>query len=270
MPDVPYIWNKTHVDVVIENAAEDITVREKTVAAFFTTLEVDGFSSGNVIRVMNAGYDTVPKILQMTTLDFESIEGFKTKMAEKIHGSIQKKIEAASLLDIMVASNKLGRGLGEKKMRPIIEAYPTILTSSETPDEKIERLTKLKGIGKENAKEFVTNIPGFLEFMRECGLESKLLVENSVVLAEEPTVIPSNHSLYQKKIVMTKVRDKEIIGALERVGAVLEDSIKKDTFVLIVKSKEDKSNKIDFAIKNNIPIMTPEEFRISYFPNGME
>ena len=266
MPDVPYIWNETHVDVLLENAADDITVREKNITTFFVNLEVDGLSSGNVKRLMNAGYDTVPKILKMTKQDFESVEGFKTKMAEKIHGSIKSKVEAASLLDIMVSSNKLGKGLGEKKMRPIMEEYPTILTSSETPNQKIDMLKTLKGIGKENANEFVTNIPAFLEFIKDCELESKLSAKEPAVLAEPVTIPPENieHPLYRKKIVMTKVRDKMIIDALGKFGATLEDSIKKDTFVLVVKSKDDKSNKTDFAVKNNIPIMTPEEFKSAY------
>jgi hypothetical protein len=166
----------------------------------------------------------------------------------------------------MVASNKLGKGLGEKKMGPIIETYPSILTSSEPPNQKIEMLTRVKGIGKENANEFVTNIPVFLEFVRECELESKVFEEirQSDVLVEPAVTISLDHPLYKKKFVMTKVRDKTIIDALRQFGATLEDSIKKDTFVLIVKSKEDKSNKIDFAIKNNIPIMTPEEFKTAY------
>jgi hypothetical protein len=63
---------------------------------------------------------------------------------------------------------------------------------------------------------------------------------------------------------MTKVRDKEVISFMASQGATLEDSMKKDTFVLIVKSKEDMSNKTEYAVKNGIPIMTVEEFKGKY------
>jgi NAD-dependent DNA ligase len=264
MPDVPYVWSDTHVDIMLENIAEDPIVREKNITVFFTELEVDGLSTGNVKRLIKAGYDSVSKILKMSKSDFESIEGFKTKMADKIYSSIHEKIDKASLLDIMVASNKLGKGLGEKKIRPIIETFPNILTSPENPEQKIEMLKSIKGIGKENATEFVTNIGIFMDFLRECELEGKLEGE---IISEEPIVttnIDKSHPLYGKKIVMTKVRDKSIINALSNYGASLEDSIKKDTFALIVKSKEDKSNKTEFAEKNGIPIMTVEEFKIKY------
>jgi hypothetical protein len=63
---------------------------------------------------------------------------------------------------------------------------------------------------------------------------------------------------------MTKVRDKTIIEGLARVGGVLDDGITKTTFVLVVKSKEDVSNKTKYAVDHGIPIMTPAEFIAAY------
>ena len=166
MPDVPYKWSDKHVDIMLENKDEDVTVKEKNITAFFVELEVDGLSSGNVKRIMKAGFDSIPKILLMTKADYENkVEGFKGKMAEKIYNGIKEKVASANLLTVMKASNMLGRGLGERKLRPILERYPTILTSKEAPDEKIKMLRAIDGIGPENAKSFVANIPAFLAFL---------------------------------------------------------------------------------------------------------
>jgi NAD-dependent DNA ligase len=262
MPDVPYTWTDTHVDIILENVEDDITVREKSATQFFVFLKVDGLSIGNVNRLFEAGFDTVAKIIKMSKADFEKVEGFKTKMAEKIHTSIHAHLEKATLLDIMVASNKMGRGLGERKIKPILEAYPDILTSSDSPEVKQGKLLDVKGIGKENSKEFVQNIPGFLAFLKECDLEGKLEAQTPKSSREAST----SHPLYKKKIVMTKIRDKEIIDAIEKNGGTLENSMTQDVFALIVKSKEDKTVKTDYAVKHNIPIMTPEEFREAYLP----
>jgi NAD-dependent DNA ligase len=265
MPLVPYSWTATKVDIVLENAGEDITVREKNITAFFVSLEVEGLSSGNVKRIMTAGFDTIAKILKMTKEDFKKVEGFKEKMIEKVFNGIHEKVGKASILDIMVASNVLGRGLGERKLKPIIEKYPNILTTNETNEEKIKMLREIEGIGPENAKSFVSNIPVFMDFLKECSLEGKLSEAPKRV---ESTMVESNVNtsgpLYQKKIVMTKIRDKEIIDYLVKVGASLEDNIKKDTFVLIVKTHDDVSNKTKYATENKIPIMTPQEFRDKY------
>ena len=266
MPLVPYVWNKTHVDVLLENPNEDVTVQEKNVTLFFVSLEVDGLAKGNIKKLFQKGKTTVPAILKMSVSDFETVEGFKTKMAEKLYNSIQEKVKNASLLDIMVASGKLGRGLGERKINPILSKYPDILTQCESDEVKENMLREVDGIGKENAHEFVKNIPSFMRFLKECDLEDKLrgvrIQQETAVL--QNTFVNTGHPLFGKKIVMTKVRDKEIIDFMNKNGMTLEDSMKKDIFVLIVKAKEDKSNKTTFAEKNGIPIMTVEEFKAKY------
>ena len=66
---------------------------------------------------------------------------------------------------------------------------------------------------------------------------------------------------------MTKVRDAEIIDYLKKMGGVLDDNMSKKTFVLIVKSLDDVSNKTKKAVAENIPIMTPEMFKKEYMSN---
>jgi len=267
MPDVKYHWTDTHVDIVLDNIGEDETVLEKNVTAFFTGLDVQGLSTGNVKRILKAGFNSVPKILKMSKTDFEGVEGFKSKMIEKVYTSIHEKVDNASLLEIMAASNLFGRGIGERKIKPILDVYPNILTTTESSEQKITMLKEIKGIGKENAKSFVDHIAGFLAFLKECDLEGKLsgkaVLQNTLI--EEVSVnVDKSNPLFEKHIVMTKVRDQKIIDELKRVGGVLDDSIGKKTFVLIVKSKDDVSNKTKYADEHDIPIMTPDEFIAKY------
>jgi hypothetical protein len=76
--------------------------------------------------------------------------------------------------------------------------------------------------------------------------------------------VDTSNPLYGKKIVMTKVRDQEIIRELKARGASLEDTIGSKTFVLIVKSMDDVSNKTKYAVEHGIPIMTPDAFKEKY------
>ena len=262
MPLIPYIWNKTHVDILLENPEEDVGVQEKNVTLFFTTLEVDGLAKGTVHKLFKAGKTSVADILQMTETDFRQIEGFQEKTAKKLFHGIRDKVASASLLDIMVASGKLGRGLGHRKIAPILEAYPDVLTSTSSPQEKETRLKTIAGIGPENAREFVKNIPSFLEFLRTCNIESKLIPSKKDVIKEIAET--ARGPLSGKKIVMTKVRDPDIISFMTNQGGFLENTMKKDILALIVKTKDDKSNKTEYAEKNGIPIMTVEEFKQKY------
>ena len=260
MPDLPYHWSETHVDAILDNVGDDMVVKEKNITSFFSDLGVDGLSSGNVKRIMKAGYTTLPLILHMRKEDFEKVEGFKEKMINKIYNGIQEKVEKATLVEIMAASNLFGVGIGLKKIKPIMESYPNILQSSQTNEEKIGMLRTVPSIGPESAKTFVENISKFLEFLQEAKLEDKLTKKENKVLVE----IKKDHILNGKKIVMTKVRDKYIIEQLEKVGATLENNISKNTDILIVKSYDDVSNKVNKAKEMKLPIFTPADFVKEY------
>ena len=263
MPDVAYEWTDTHVDIKLKDPSKDVTVIEKNITNFFVHLEVDGLSTGNIKRIMNAGFSSIPSILHMKKSDFEKVEGFKSKMIDKIYLGIQEKVGKASLLDIMVASGKFGRGLGERKIRPILDMYPSILESKKSHEEKTVMLKKVAGIGKETATDFVEGITSFLHFLKDCKLEHVLNTrEQSVNTVQEN--IDKEYPFYGKKVVMTKTRDKDIITFLTNSGAILEDSMKKDTVLLIVKSLDDTSNKTEYAKKNEIPILSVEGFNEKY------
>ena len=260
MPKDEYSWTESGVDIVLTNVGDNAVVREKNITMFFKSLEVDGLGEGNVKKLIKAGFDRVSKIIAMKKADFETVEGFKEKTAEKLSTGIKEKVGKASLIEIMVASNTLGRGVSTKNLELIMEAYPQILQSGESADEKVKMLVAIKGVGEKNAKAFVQNMGTFLEFLRECGLEGKLRDTTPKNVSVPVENVDITNPLYGKTIVMTKLRDKSIIDHLDKVGAKLGKSIKKDTFVLIVNSHEDKSNKTEYALKNGITIMTPEEF----------
>ena len=255
MPDVPYDWTETHVDLLLKNKEDDPTVREKNITGFFTEIGVDGLSSGNVRRIIAAGYDTIPKIVKMEKADFAKVEGFQQKTVDKLYDGIRDRISKATLVQLMVGSNMFGHGMGERKLGPVIEAFPDFLTSDDSKAEKIRQLGT-KGIHK-NAEEVVDSIAPFLKFLDSCGIKTTTAPIATVVA-------DTSHPLYGKTIVMTKIRDKEIIDFLEAKGAKLGDNVKADTLALIVKSKDDVSSKTKTATEKNVPIMTPDEFKRAY------
>ena len=52
--------------------------------------------------------------------------------------------------------------------------------------------------------------------------------------------------------------------SITKLGGELANSVSKNTFIVIVKDKDDDSGKIDQAKKLNIPILTLEEFKEKY------
>ena len=259
MPSVPYKWNDTHVDIMLEDISTDETVKEKVITGFFRGLNVEGLSSGNVKRIINTGYDTVPKILKMTMEDLLQVEGFKEKTAKKLYDGIREKVESAPVVNIMAASNIFGRGFSDKKLELILESYPDVLLSKEPKETKILKVSEIKGMAKKTAEAFVERIPEFIQFMKDIKLDKKL-----AQVPIEKASVDQSHPLYNKSIVMTGFRDQELQNKLKSIGAKLGSSVSKNTFVVLVKDLGEDTGKALDAKNLGIPLMTPEEFKKKY------
>ena len=265
MPTEDFNWNPTHVDIILENKEDNQTVQEKNISGFFVSVGVDGLGPGNIKRIIKAGYNTVPKIIAMSEQDFLKIEGFKEKLAHKIFTNIHKQLDTISLPKLMNATNLLGRGMGEKRIKLILDSYPSILTDNSTSEEKIKELLKMKGMAKKSADLFVSNISKFKLFLEEANLSDKL----NEPVQQTKIQLDSSHPLFQKKIVLTGFRNKELEQHITDKGGEIGSSVSKKTFALIVKSKDDDSGKVTEAKKHDIPIYTQEEFENLYLSNSI-
>ena len=260
MPTVPYIWNEKHVDIMLENKDDNQTVLEKNITGFFKGIEVDGLGEGNVSRLVEAGFDSIPKILKMSKNDFLTVDGFKEKMAEKLHKGIAEKAKAASLVTIMSASNLLGRGFGDRKNALIMDEYPDILTSADDAETKTKKLSEIKGMASKTAKSFVENIPKFLAFMEDCDFMYKL----SSVITQSSVQIDTNHALYKQSVVMSGTRDKDLEKALSDVGASMGSSVSNKTFAVVTPDVESNTGKVATAKKLGVSVFTPSAFKETY------
>lgn len=265
LPIVPYEWNETGVDILLTDKVSDATVKEKTISGFFSHLAVDGLGPGNIKRMIDAGYDTVPKILALTEEHLLQVEGFQKKLAHKIYTNIAKQIVTATLPKLMHASNIFGRGFGTKKLQLILDAYPDILTDSSPAAKKVEEISELDGLAKKTAEQFVKEIPAFIRFLTSANLTNKLVLTKEASLSAQANAnVNKEHPLYGKKWVMTGFRDKDLIQDLLSVGSAQGASVNKKTVLLIVKDLAEENGKVLEAQKHNIPIMTAAQVRTTY------
>jgi len=254
MPDVPFKWNDTHVDIMLENVSEDPTVKEKNITGFFRGIGVEGLSSGNIARLIQAGFSTVPKIINMSEPDFLKVEGFKGKLANKIYTGIHQKLDEASITTLMAASNIFGRGFSDKKIEIILQELPDILISKQSQEEKVKLIAAVKGMATKSALAFTLKINDFNNFLEECGLENKLYTKAI------DKVVDQSHPLFGKTVVLTGTREKNIVDFLKQVGAIQGSSISKNTFLVVAKNKDEDTGKAEEARKLNITIMSIQEF----------
>jgi len=261
MPEVSYKWNSTNVDIVLENMEQDNTVREKVITGFFKGIEIEGLGSGNISRIIEAGFNTIPKIINMTVNDFLKVEGFKITLATKIYNGIKEQLTKASLVTLMSSSNLFGRTLGEKKIELIMNDYPNILISKETNTQKIQKILSVKGIAEKSAEAFVENIESFNIFIGECDLEYKL---KNQILCQSLLKNVDESPLYNKTIIMTGFRDKNLEEKIKNMGAKIGSSVSKNTNFVIVKNLEEDTGKASDAKKLGVQLITIDDFNKKY------
>jgi len=254
MPNRDYSWNETNVDIILNNKTDDEIVNQKIITAFFKTIDVEGLGPGNVKKIIKAGYTTIPDILKMSEEDFMKVEGFKDKTSKKLYTGIKEKINKASLPTLMDATNIWGRGFGKKRFAAILKNNPDIIISDVPVSEKEKLVEEVPGMAKKSAIKFVENLNKFKEWAESANLSDKLVYD-------ENEKVDISHPLYDKNIVLTGFRDKELQNKLEEIGAKLGNSVSKNTFIVLVKDLDETTGKVDEAKKLNITIMTIDDFK---------
>ncbi len=157
---------------------------------------------------------------------------------------------------LMNATHIFGRGMGESRIIAILEQYPTILTM-ELPTEKKENLVSgVANVGSKTAQLFVSNIPEFLRFIEQTGLQSKLEVSS--------TKVDTAHPLHGKKVYMTGFRNKDLKAHLLGLGAKVASGVSSKLLAVIIKDENSETEKATAAREKGIPVMTVAEFSKKY------
>jgi len=254
LPDVPWKWNDTHVDAVLKDSETSYEVRDKNIISFFEELSISAFAEGNILKVIKAGFNSVPKIIEISKADLLNVEGFKEKTATKIYDSLRDKMSNVTLPVLMNATNIFGRGMGEARITTVLEAYPDILTMDATSEEKEALVRGIEGFAAKTANLFVTRIPQFMEFIDETKLQSKLTKAK----------VDTSHQLYGKKILSTGFRDKGLETQIKAHGGKIATGVSSKLFVVLVPTMDADTSKADEARKKKLTLMTPEAFTKKY------
>jgi|UniRef100_A0A6C0IFZ9 NAD-dependent DNA ligase len=256
LPQMEFEWNDTHVDIILKHTSDDKDVMVKRIIYFTKTLEMKGVGPGIVERLYTNGINTFKKFIHVSVEELLKMEGFQKKSAEKVVSEIHESVKNADCLTLMTASNLFGRSIAEKKLKLILEAFPEIqIPTGKKPTES--ELSNISGVGEVTAKQFLEGLPLFFDFMKELGLNCK-------VITLEKVVVPKGKSLEELIVVFTGVRDKELEQEIEARGGKVGSSVSSKTKVLVAKDPSEDSGKIKTAKELGIPVVSLETFKKNY------
>ena len=252
-PDLPkgkWHWNDTEVDIITDDkTTDDVTIRN--IHFFFSTLDTKGLGEKNIEKMYEAGLDSIEKILKANEIDLLKVDGFKEKTASNLVKNISDSMKDVNLAKLMAASNKLGEGMGERRMKQVLENYPNIMVDYKKWSKKefIDKIKELDGWEEKMSTVLASNFDDFVKFYQKL---------KSLITLEKAKKIETT-KLTGKIMVLSGFRDAEIQKKLEGMGVKIASSVSKNTDYLVVKDKEETSSKIEKAKELNIKIITKDE-----------
>ena len=173
-----------------------------------------------------------------------------------MYENIQKSIKNVGLKTIMAASNVFGRGIGKRKIKPILEIYPTLKQLQKLTKED---LLKINGFAEKTAQQFIDKLPFFIDFLKNHPMITIQEIKKKKIVWTKYR----KHPYYQKNIVFTgfteKIHDK-LPTKLKQLDINLQLTVTKNTDLVVAKDLQSKSSKLTKAKKNSITIISYNEF----------
>lgn len=262
MPKIPYIWNKTKIDILIEGDDKNRDHDIKSFTFFMKSLNIKGISEGIITKLYDNSYDTLYKIINISKEQILEIDGFKDKSALNLITSLNE-IKLKSCKEIMIASNILGRGIGEKKLELIFKEYPFIcIDKNKALELKIDDIKKINGMGDITSKQFIDNLNKFFEFYQE--LEFKEIEKSKS--KSPPKII--NKKIENKHFVFSGFRNKEFEDYIKENNGIIDNNIIKNTNYLIIKDNTKITTKIKIAEEKGLIIILSKDF-LNFIKNDL-
>lgn len=253
MPTVAWTWdeNKTHALAQVTVGEESKEAKVKALVHALQTFEIPGVGEGVVEKMVEGGFDTMAKLWKAGGADLGKAigPGRGPKVVEAL-----KVIHGASEATMLIASNLLPRGVGERKLKVLfeIESNPRLWT--------VAKFDTVPGWGSASIDELLLVLPAALEWgkFRGSGPAAATAAVAVTVAGAAQKVQPNG-----KSVVFTGVRDKALEQRLLAQGWEISPSVTKKTTVVVVANAGDESGKTKKATEYGIRIMPITEFSAS-------
>jgi DNA ligase (NAD+) len=236
-------WSETNVDLMCSNS-ECTSKSLREIMCFFGILGVDNMGGGTITQLYEEGYDTVEKILKMRLFEFQDLDRFGNRKAEKVYNSIHAKMKNIKLHKLQHASN-LFKGLGSRKLELLLDY------NSRDNKPKFEDIVSIEGFSKKSADSYLTGFDKFWDWVEKLPItiDSSKPVEHVITDGE----------FTDEVVVFTGFRSPDLEEKIKSEGGTMGSGVNKKTTILVVKDKESTSSKMRKAQELGITILSRKE-----------
>lgn len=262
MPDTPYEWNKSEVDVISTVTSGPLynTMIAKKINSFFEKMKVRHISLGIIKKLVNNGYNTLTKVIIAgeNRDKLYEISGLGKKIIDKLYKGLVAALRVVTLTQLMAASGVFGMGFGMRKLSVVVKAYPNILINKWDTKAITKRVLELPGFDILTATKFAKGFKLFKKFYIELNKVVDISHLKQVVRPESQSDIGTLFT--DQKIVFTGFRNDKLKQFIESNGGKVTTSVSGKTTLLIFNPDTPTSSKITKAKKLDIPTIPLNEF----------
>lgn len=256
--DLDWHWDDNHVNIVLDDPDSDNTVIIQRLTRFVKYIGVDNMSEGLITKLVNAGYDSIIKLISITEEELLEIEGFQKRLAEKIYNNLLEALSKVDLLTLMAGSNEFGRGFGVRKIKKILDTYPNIVDSytKATRDNWHQKLNDIDGFDDISTDSFLDSLPSFQKLYKVLKSKIKIKPHKNVVVA--------NGKFAGEIVVFTGFRNADWQKYIETQGGKVSLGVSSNTTLLVYADGEETSAKYQKAKKLGIKTINKTAFAKKY------
>jgi NAD-dependent DNA ligase len=251
MPSVKWAWDAGNMHAVV-SAAE--TTNTAPMLHALQTLGVENIGPGLVDKLAEAGFTRMRQLWDATPGRLS--EAIGAGRGPSLHKNLRECVAKAGQLTLLIASNLLPRGVGERKLR--------LLYAKEADARRWrqEDMADLAGWSAETLSELFKVLPSALAWPAEQFVGASF---GSAASSLAAAAVPAPMVDASKFVVFTGVRDKVLEENIRPHGWAVEPAVTKKTTVLVVADVADadaaESGKVKKARAAGIRIMRISDFR---------
>jgi DNA ligase (NAD+) len=251
--DLEYKWNETGVDICTDEQGGTSCV--KLLSSFFSSLKIKHVSEATISKMYDYGLDNIIKIVSASQEDFEKIEGFGKRLAERTYDNIHNGLQNITLSLLLGASGIFGMSIGVRKVESLLESLPNLLdVYKDMSEEDLRKLiNSVDGFSDKTTNKIIENLPWADKFYNNMKPYISLKVSET-----------SYTDFKDMKIVFSGFRDTELEEIIKERGGKVSTSVSKNTSLLIVNDTDTSSSKYKKAKDLGVQIMRKDEFISKY------
>ena len=238
LPDVEehgsYSLSDSGVDFVLDET--NIVVVCKQLESFFSSLEIGLLGPGNILKLYNAGYDSIPKILNMGVEDLELLVGVN---GLKIYNNINERFKDIREYEFL-GSLPCFRGIGIKRFESLYDHHGYCKLDT------CESLLEVKGFDDITSDKIIKHVSEYYDIIDN--------INRDIDFKDKEVLIGS---LSGTSWVFTGYRDKLANKIIEDNGGVITAGITKNTTYLVTKDPSKSTSKLNKAREFGVDIIDP-------------